>query len=320
MIASCYPIQQGMLVCTSVPGYELPTPTHNYYETIHSYIAQADLVIYICSNNFKDSQDCLYELAWGFGKSIENQFFFAVNKKELRNKVKLYELTSFHSFRIGDLMKLKEKLDSIFGASAHPSYWATKADEFLKTISSRKPSTNKAAATNSTSSKTAKSSRTTALNKKTEIAHQKKDSETSTHKPTYEKTISNSSLNQEAISPDARDVYNQLVTNANYALSKVQRATKWMILATVYQGRDSLNMYEHGCEPDDFRAAMNCKELDCNGNLERYERHVNKAIEALDALGAFISDDKNQDFIEGLSDELDMEIAMDNSEFWKEVF
>lgn len=281
------------------------------------------MVIYVCSPNFKESPDCQYELAWGFKKEIDKKFFLAINKKELRSKVKLYSITTFQTFHISDFVKLREKLDSIFGHAADAAIWADKAakliDKVNKKHNKKTPTNRKKADQTASSSKATRNKEATV--KTSHFSH------TENKKDIFKKSTSNQSTkihNTEDIEPSSKinacKIYNQLLENAGRALSKLEVATKWMIFATHFQGRDKLRNGEYGCNQKDFQKARDCKQLDHNYDLNIYERHVQHAIETLDELHDFINDDANYNFIEGLSNELDMEIALDNSKFWKEVF
>lgn len=322
LITTCYGINSNNLICTSVDGYGLPE-SDNYYKEIYKSIQKSDLVIYICSANYKESQDCLYELAWGFSKDIKKQFFFAVDNSDLKDKLKLCALTTFHKFVITDLWDLKERLDEVFRKSSDAKIWSKHTQTFTKNIEGAKAAQEKSEAAPTTKvvvqkKRTAGPTLSSVMQHKPKavpppsIANITSCSATKAH----DSIDTSSTVNTQS----SRDLYNQIINEARSAIYSIKKATKWMILATVYQGRDSLTIGEHDCYQGDFQAAMNATELDSNAELNKDERHVKKALAALENLCDFLNNEKHLDFLNELEEELDINISMDNSDYWNAIF
>lgn len=334
LILSCYNIQSGDLICTSVAGNRLPNSSENYYKDICNHIQESDLIIYIISKDFNTSEDCHYELAWGFCKPIDNKFFFAVRKSELRKKPMLYALTTMLRFIHSDLTRLKARLNDILNQSADDAIWAEKADVLVKCAAQTKPTTEK-------KQKTKTKPKTTALPESQSIADNQQNA-SGTHSSTIrlkknnrEQTkkaafyAANNSSKTKASSKDnshnnlgveaTEEKYQQLVTAAATALNKLRSFTKWSIFSINYAETGPLNNGEFGLYASDYKEAKQRNEMSEDSYNDNNTR-VMDAIDTLRELDHFINSDSNIDFISSKGKKLGTEVSLRNKDYWNIEF
>lgn len=80
------------IICTSVEGLGLPCSKDDFYGQLKKAIEEAFVVIYLISEEFCRSEDCLYELAWGKGK--DSQIYFHLESARSTQKPQLLKLTN----------------------------------------------------------------------------------------------------------------------------------------------------------------------------------------------------------------------------------
>lgn len=85
-------LNSAEIICTSVEGHGLPCSKEDFYGQLKKAIEEASVVIYLISEEFCRSEDCLYELAWGKGK--DSQIYFHLESARATQKPQLLKLTN----------------------------------------------------------------------------------------------------------------------------------------------------------------------------------------------------------------------------------
>lgn len=321
IISLCYPCQEGDIVCSSAEGFRFSPQISNYYNFIKQNIEDASLVIYILSKSFKTSEDCLYELAWGYSKGHTNKIFFYIKEEDNIEKVKLYPTTPYVFFDAEGLIALKQILDSVFNTKGNEKVWTTKIQKLetlAKNASQKKKKKQQRRGTPSSSSSRVvsaiitdnpKSSQAAKMQAVNAIAHENEKTDTQKNKQPGNLTILD----------DNEVAYNILVQNVQQTLNAVCYATRWSIFITQYKNRERLNAYEYNCEPSDFQEAHDHNELNDDCCLNTSNRNVTNAITALENFSNFMTDPQNFSLINRKSEEVGIDFELSNIDFWKKI-
>lgn len=135
LIQSSYHLNAEEIICTSAQGHGLNNGAPSYI-TIKTHIENSKLVIYLFSKDFCHSEDCLYEIAWGF--NLPSAFYLHVDDVTSQHKPHCVSLSSMNNLDKLGLTELRIRLKSILSKDVDERIWASKEDKILEEIEKEK--------------------------------------------------------------------------------------------------------------------------------------------------------------------------------------
>lgn len=129
LIQSSFKIDSQDIICTSADahGIENGTPA---YEELKKKLSNAKCVIFLLSKEFCQSEDCLYEIAWGF--DLNTVFYFHLDGVASKFKPKCTVSQSMCNMNRVDLTKLKLRLERSLSLTVDDVKWTEKVEGLMK--------------------------------------------------------------------------------------------------------------------------------------------------------------------------------------------
>lgn len=107
-IMGAFMLAQDDIICTSVDGFGLPGDASDFYRNIRDNIKNAKVVIYLISDEFCKSEDCLYEMAWGV--NCGTRFFFHLDSPSTGVKPNLAKYVNMSCINDDGMERLRHVL------------------------------------------------------------------------------------------------------------------------------------------------------------------------------------------------------------------
>lgn len=129
LIQSSYRLQSSEIVCTSADAHGVENGKPSYLE-LKKQLQSAAVVIYLISESFCRSEDCLYEIAWGF--DLNSAFYFHLDGVTSEHKPQCVCDKSMNNMTRIDLASLKVRLNESLNAAADERKWAEKVEGLIE--------------------------------------------------------------------------------------------------------------------------------------------------------------------------------------------
>ena len=128
LIQSSFRLQSADIVCTSADAHGIENGKSSYSE-LKKQLQNAAVVIYLISETFCQSEDCHYEIAWGF--DLDSAFYFHLDGVTSEHKPRCVCDKSMNNMTRIDLASLKIRLNEALYASADERKWAEKVEALI---------------------------------------------------------------------------------------------------------------------------------------------------------------------------------------------
>ncbi len=129
LIQSSYRLQSSEIVCTSADAHGVENGKPSYLE-LKKQLQSAAVVIYLISESFCRSEDCLYEIAWGF--DLNSAFYFHLDGVTSEHKPQCVCDKSMNNMTRIDLASLKVRLNESLNAAADERKWSEKVEGLIE--------------------------------------------------------------------------------------------------------------------------------------------------------------------------------------------
>ena len=134
LIQSSFRLLSLDIICTSAGPFGLENGASSYHE-LKRKLTNAKLVIYLLSDAFCKSEDCCYEIAWGF--DLSSAFYFHLDGVSSLKKPKCAFSQSMYELNEMGVTRLKIRLSEILNTNVDELIWTAKKEPLLKTIAER---------------------------------------------------------------------------------------------------------------------------------------------------------------------------------------
>lgn len=128
LIQSSYLLCSQDIICTSADAHGIENGKPSYSE-LKKQLQNAAVVIYLISETFCQSEDCYYEIAWGF--DLDSAFYFHLDGVTSEHKPRCVCDKSMNNMTRIDLASLKIRLNEALNASADERKWAEKVETLI---------------------------------------------------------------------------------------------------------------------------------------------------------------------------------------------
>lgn len=128
LIQSSFRLCSQDIICTSADAHGIENGKLSYAE-LKWQLQNANLVIYLLSKSFCESEDCHYEIAWGF--DLDTAFYFHLDGVTSEHKPRCVCDKSMNNMTRIDLASLKIRLNEALYASADERKWAEKVEALI---------------------------------------------------------------------------------------------------------------------------------------------------------------------------------------------
>lgn len=129
LVTYSFSLNSEDVICTSADGHGLQNADDSYRQIKRS-IDEAKLAIYLLSKEYCESEDCLYEAAWGSAK--EEKFLIHLEGVKSKNKPKLFANLSMNELDEQGLVGLKKRLICNLSTSPDEAIWAKHQKKLLE--------------------------------------------------------------------------------------------------------------------------------------------------------------------------------------------
>lgn len=128
LIQSSYRLQSSEIVCTSADAHGVENGKPSYFE-LKKQLQSAAIVIYLISESFCQSEDCLYEIAWGF--DLNSAFYFHLDGVTSLAKPHCVAHLSMNNFDHTGLTELKLRFNQALKEREDVRIWNKKSIDVL---------------------------------------------------------------------------------------------------------------------------------------------------------------------------------------------
>ena len=128
LIQSSFRLQSADIVCTSADAHGIENGKSSYSE-LKKQLQNAAVVIYLISETFCQSEDCHYEIAWGF--DLDSAFYFHLDGVTSLAKPRCVTHLSMNNFDPAGLTELKLRLNQVLQLSVDERIWNKKSIEAM---------------------------------------------------------------------------------------------------------------------------------------------------------------------------------------------
>ncbi len=129
LIQSSFRLQSADIVCTSADAHGIENGKSSYSE-LKKQLQNAAVVIYLISETFCQSEDCHYEIAWGF--DLDSAFYFHLDGVTSEYKPRCVCDKSMNNMTRVDLASLKVRLNEALNTSVDERKWAEKLEDLIE--------------------------------------------------------------------------------------------------------------------------------------------------------------------------------------------
>lgn len=124
LIQSSFRLQSHDIICTSVDAHGIENGKLSYHE-LKQQLVNANLVIYLLSEAFCQSEDCHYEIAWGF--DLKTGFYYHLDGVASSCKPRCVCHKSMYNLDEAGLTELKLRLFSVLREDYDERIWSHKS-------------------------------------------------------------------------------------------------------------------------------------------------------------------------------------------------
>lgn len=129
LIQSSFRLQSHDIICTSVDAHGIENGKLSYHE-LKQQLVNANLVIYLLSEAFCQSEDCHYEIAWGF--DLETSLYFHLDGVTSEFKPNCVVGKSMWNIARPELALLMMQLERSLSLNVDKVKWAEKVEKLMK--------------------------------------------------------------------------------------------------------------------------------------------------------------------------------------------
>lgn len=324
LLTSGCAVNPNDILCTTLEGKGIPAGTPSFIEYLRQQIQEPKLVILLLSENFFASQFCLCELGavWGMGLPNFPLVVPPMDKGKLKATLAVAQAGEVNNGAYLD--ELRDAVLHTVGTSVPTPTWNVKRDAFLNGLDEVLKTLPSPSSVPVERLKEAQEKYQAALSEigtKEKEAQGLKERIADLEKCKDKDEVSNVVRKYSS----AEEEFERLCTAAQSALTKLQHATR---VALFWQLRGQDFKPDDKDEWEAVRTAESFEEIYAGGGMflggsrDSYEpatRHprVAKAKEALDELASFLSNTKEEGFVERFEDQHQFPASLENRDFWR---
>lgn len=130
-----YVAKSGVL-CTSVPETRCPNASY-FAERLPHLFKQARFCIYLVTQDYTQSQDCLAELAWAAMRDEHELFLFRIGEWQYDALSSLTNARSMDVLDMASLVKLRRKLAKVFRPRVRVDEWRQLAESIVLPVAEK---------------------------------------------------------------------------------------------------------------------------------------------------------------------------------------
>lgn len=307
-------VHPGDILVTTLPGKGIPAGHNNYIEYLRKQIQQPALVILLLSENYFASQFCLCELGATWALELPNFPLIVppIKRSEVKATLVVTQLGVIDN--TDSLDDLRDSIKAHLGEEVPTSTWTAKRDVFLRELPRILKKLPRPESASRAELEAAKEQYGSALE---EV--EKRDEEIEELKETIGelKKCKDAAQVRSVVRKhsNTRDEFKRLCDAAHDALERVEPATRSALFCDV---RGEKYSPEGNDAWKEVRDAEERQELSVEDGCELNEEHprVHKAQRAVNDLGDFLRNLRDDDFIQEFEEEQEFPLKIGNKDFW----
>lgn len=124
------------VLCTSVPETRCPNASY-FAERLPHLFKQARFCIYLVTQDYTQSQDCLAELAWAAMRDEHELFLFRIGEWQYDALSSLTNARSMDVLDMASLVRLRRKLAKVFRPRVRVDEWRQLAESIVLPVAEK---------------------------------------------------------------------------------------------------------------------------------------------------------------------------------------
>lgn len=136
-LCSSFFISKEHILCSSVSETKIENAS-SFRSSILTAFQESKLCLFLVTENYVKSKNCMIELAWESFKPTENVFLFHEGEWAYDALPSLINDGEFSNFDFDGLQDLRKKVSKLFKARIKKENWEEHSKNFLKVLASKK--------------------------------------------------------------------------------------------------------------------------------------------------------------------------------------
>ncbi len=136
LVTQGFYVARSGILCTSVPETRCPNGSY-FAEKLPHLFKQARFCIYLVTQDYTQSKDCLAELAWAAMRDENELFLFRIGEWPYDSLSSLTNARSMDGLDMASLMRLRRKLAKVFRPRVRVEEWRQLAETLVMPIAEK---------------------------------------------------------------------------------------------------------------------------------------------------------------------------------------